>query len=171
MNVITASEARATLKQTMDTVCRDHMPTIVTRQRGEPVIMMSLADYNSMQETLYLLSSENNARRLRESGKCRLMSQKAKARNKLQAKEVALAWTDHAWQEYVNWQAQDMAIVEEINRLLEECKRDPFRGTGKPEPLRGDLSGFWSRRITREHRLVYLPEGGIIYVVQCKFHY
>jgi len=67
MNVITASEARATLKQTMDTVCRDHMPTIVTRQRGEPVIMMSLADYNSMQETLYLLSSENNARRLRES--------------------------------------------------------------------------------------------------------
>lgn len=99
------------------------------------------------------------------------MSQKAKARNKLQAKEVALAWTDHAWQEYVNWQAQDMAIVEEINRLLEECKRDPFRGTGKPEPLRGDLSGFWSRRITREHRLVYLPEDGIIYVVQCKFHY
>ena len=99
------------------------------------------------------------------------MSQKAKARNKLQAKEVALAWIDYVWQEYVNWQAQDMAIVEEINRLLEECKRDPFRGTGKPEPLRGDLTGFWSRRITREHRLVYLPEDGIIYVVQCKFHY
>jgi toxin YoeB len=94
-----------------------------------------------------------------------------KTKNKQQAKRVAVSWTDHAWDEYLEWQKQDQKIVEEINDLIEECRRDPFKGTGKPEPLKGDLSGFWSRRITKEHRLVYLPEDNTIYVVQCKWHY
>jgi len=64
MNVLTYSEARASLKQTMDDVCVHHDPTVITRQRGDHVVMMSLADYNSMQETMYLLSSTNNAQRL-----------------------------------------------------------------------------------------------------------
>ncbi len=67
MNVLTFSEARASFKQTMDDVCNDHVPTVITRQRGEDVVMMSLADYNSMQETMYLLSSPKNASRLMES--------------------------------------------------------------------------------------------------------
>ncbi|HEK1688210.1 TPA: type II toxin-antitoxin system prevent-host-death family antitoxin [Pseudomonas putida] len=67
MHVITFSQARADLKQTMDDVCRDHEPAIITRQRGEPVVMLSLEDYNGMQETLYLLSSSANAKRLRSS--------------------------------------------------------------------------------------------------------
>ncbi|MBB4861936.1 antitoxin YefM [Pseudomonas nitritireducens] len=67
MQVLTFTQARADLKQTMDDVCRDHEPAVITRQRGEPVVMMSLEDYNGMQETLYLLSSTANAKRLRES--------------------------------------------------------------------------------------------------------
>lgn len=67
MNVLTFSEARASLKQTMDDVCNDHAPTVVTRQRGEHVVIMSLADFNSMQETLYLLSTPENAKRLTDS--------------------------------------------------------------------------------------------------------
>lgn len=94
-----------------------------------------------------------------------------KAKNKQQAKSFAVSWTDNAWEEYLSWQVEDNSIVAEINGLIEECRRDPFKGTGKPEPLKGDLTGFWSRRITREHRLVYLPEDGAIYVVSCKFHY
>ena len=94
-----------------------------------------------------------------------------KTKDKARAKAFALCWTDHAWDDYLWWQEQDDRILEQINALLEECRRDPFNGTGKPEPLKGDLSGFWSRRITKEHRLVYLPEDGGIYVVQCRFHY
>jgi toxin YoeB len=94
-----------------------------------------------------------------------------KAQNKQQAKSIAISWTDIAWDEYLSWQKEDKKIVDEINGLLEECRRNPFKGTGKPEPLKGNLTGFWSRRITREHRLVYLPEGGGIYVVSCRYHY
>ncbi len=67
MNILTFSEARASFKQALDTVCRDHTPTVITRQRGEHVVLLSLDDYNSMQETLHLLGSPKNAERLRES--------------------------------------------------------------------------------------------------------
>ncbi len=98
------------------------------------------------------------------------MSTKKKS-NKSDAKDVVFSWTPIAWEDYLYWQAHDMAKVKAINKLLDECRRDPFRGTGKPEPLKGDLTGFWSRRIDREHRLVYMAEGGVIYVVQARFHY
>lgn len=94
-----------------------------------------------------------------------------KADNKRQAKASAVSWTPNAWDEYLSWQKEDLGMVDVINRLIEECLRHPFTGTGKPEPLAGDLSGFWSRRITREHRLVYLPEDKAIYVVSCRHHY
>lgn len=95
-----------------------------------------------------------------------------KAGNKRQVKEdVALTFTDIAWGEYLSWHAEDQTIGDRINDLIDECRRTPFTGTGKPEPLKGDLSGYWSRRITREHRLVYLPEDKVIYVVSCRYHY
>jgi toxin YoeB len=94
-----------------------------------------------------------------------------KVQNKKEAKKFAFAWTDIAWEDYLYWQEENPKIVDEINQLLEECRRDPFRGTGKPEPLKGDLTGYWSRRITKEHRLVYLPEDNGIYVVACRYHY
>ena len=94
-----------------------------------------------------------------------------KAGNKKQAKGFAFAWTENAWEDYLYWQKEDPKILEEINHLLEECQRHPFTGTGKPEPLRSNLTGLWSRRINKEHRLVYLPEDNAIYVVACRYHY
>lgn len=82
-----------------------------------------------------------------------------------------LSWSDNAWEDYLWWQATDSTAVEKINRLIEECLKDPFKGTGKPEPLKGDLTGFWSRRIDRQHRLVYLPDEGRIFVAACRYHY
>ena len=94
-----------------------------------------------------------------------------KSQNKKQAKSAKISFTDAAWDEYLSWQKEDQKIVDEINKLIDECQLNPFIGTGKPEPLKGNLTGFWSRRITREHRLVYLPEDGAIYVVSCRYHY
>ncbi len=94
-----------------------------------------------------------------------------KSKNKKQAKNGVVSWTPIAWDEYLLWQKENQKIVDEINNLIDECRRSPFKGTGKPEPLKGDLTGFWSRRITNEHRLVYLPEDGAIYVVSCRYHY
>ena len=73
-------------------------------------------------------------------------------------------WTENAWDEYIYWQTQD-------NTLIRECQRTPFEGTGKPEPLKANLSGFWSRRIDEKHRLVYEVTDERISIVQCWFHY
>jgi toxin YoeB len=85
------------------------------------------------------------------------------------------AFTDHGWEDYVYWQENDPDTLEKINDLIKEIKRDPFKGGGKPEPLRGNLRGYWSRRITREHRLVYRVEGKgeerTLRIVQARFHY
>lgn len=94
-----------------------------------------------------------------------------KAENKQQARTSAVSWTANAWDDYLVWQQHDAGIAKVINALIEECRRHPFTGTGKPEPLSGNLTGFWSRRITREHRLVYLAEDKTIYVVSCRYHY
>lgn len=82
-----------------------------------------------------------------------------------------LTWTPHAWEEYIDWQSFDKKIVKRINDLIKECLRTPFEGKGKPEPLKGDLSGYWSRRITEEHRLVYAVSNTEISIIQCKNHY
>jgi toxin YoeB len=88
---------------------------------------------------------------------------------------VKLVFDREAWAEYVAWQAEDAKVVARINALIGECLRDPFRGTGKPEPLRQQLSGWWSRRITGEHRLVYRVTGKgeaqALGVLSCRYHY
>lgn len=80
-----------------------------------------------------------------------------------------------AWEDYLHWQSADPKVLARINALLEECRRDPFRGTGKPEALKQNLSGWWSRRIDREHRLVYCVTGSgetqALEVAQCRYHY
>jgi toxin YoeB len=76
-----------------------------------------------------------------------------------------------AFDQYVEWQRLDRTVLTKINRLIAECQRHPFEGTGKPEPLRGDYSGWWSRRIDREHRLVYRVSGNALEIAQCRYHY
>ena len=82
-----------------------------------------------------------------------------------------IAFTNAAWQDYVWWQTQDRKTLRRINLLVEATLREPFTGIGKPEPLRENLSGYWSRRIDEFNRLVYAVEDGQIVVVACRYHY
>ena len=82
-----------------------------------------------------------------------------------------LAWTDAAWQDYTYWQTQDRKTLKRINTLITEVMRQPFEGIGKPEPLRENLSGFWSRRIDDTNRLVYAVDDGFITILSCRYHY
>ena len=82
-----------------------------------------------------------------------------------------LIWHDDAWEEYLYWYANDKKLFAKLNQLIKDVKRSPFEGLGKPEPLKGNLSGLWSRRIDQEHRLVYRVIEGDIEIAQCKGHY
>lgn len=84
---------------------------------------------------------------------------------------MKLVFSEVAWDDYLFWQAQDRRTLERINGLMKEFCRTPFAGRGKPEPLRGDLAGWWSRRIDREHRLVYRVEEGSLLIAQCRYRY
>ena len=80
-------------------------------------------------------------------------------------------WDDKAWEDYLYWQMQDRKTLKRINALINDIKRNPFEGIGKPEPLKGNLNGYWSRRIDETNRIVYFEQGGMIYVVACRGHY
>jgi toxin YoeB len=80
-------------------------------------------------------------------------------------------FTEDAWADYLYWQSQDKKTLKRINQLLQDIERNGHSGIGKPEPLRGDLSGFWSRRIDDEHRIVYRISEDRIEIIQCKGHY
>jgi toxin YoeB len=82
-----------------------------------------------------------------------------------------LAWTDEAWKDYLSWQSQDKKTLKRINKLIEAAKRQPFEGIGKPEPLKENLSGFWSRRIDAANRLVYAVGGEFLTIISCRYHY
>ena len=84
---------------------------------------------------------------------------------------MKLIWSSTSWEEYLYWQKNDKSKVKRINELLKSCMRTPFEGIGKPEALKGDLQGYWSRRITSEHRLVYKYVAGEIWVASCRYHY
>lgn len=82
-----------------------------------------------------------------------------------------LSFTNEAWEDYLYWQSFDKKILKKINTLIKDIKREPFDGIGKPEPLKHELRGYWSRRITDEHRLVYGVENDGIVVIACRYHY
>jgi toxin YoeB len=82
-----------------------------------------------------------------------------------------ICFRDRAWSDYLHWQQTDRKVVKRINALIRDIARDPFSGLGKPEPLKHDLAGLWSRRIDAEHRLVYTFVDGELIIVQCRYHY
>jgi toxin YoeB len=84
---------------------------------------------------------------------------------------VKIVFSAQAWEEYVHWQQTDKRILKRVNALIREVCRDPHRGSGKPEPLRHSLAGWWSRRINEEHRIVYRVEGDTILIAQVRYHY
>jgi toxin YoeB len=88
---------------------------------------------------------------------------------------MKLLWSETAWEDYLYWQQSDCDILRRINALVQEIRHNPFNGIGKPEPLRGDLAGWWSRRITGDHRIVYRVRGSNdeqrLEIVACRYHY
>lgn len=88
---------------------------------------------------------------------------------------MLLAWQGRGWSDYLYWQEHDKKMLARVNELLRDTMRHPFEGLGKPEPLRGQMKGAWSRRISQEHRLIYYVEGQgerqILIILQCRFHY
>lgn len=84
---------------------------------------------------------------------------------------MLIVFENLAWEDYLFWQKTDKKILQRINKLITETKRDPFQGLGKPEPLKYELSGAWSRRINSEHRLVYKLYNETLVILQCRYHY
>ena len=82
-----------------------------------------------------------------------------------------ISFEESAFSDYLQWAGENKKIFDRINALINEISRDPFRGTGKPEPLKGDWAGYWSRRITQEHRLIYRVFPDHIVIASCKYHY
>jgi len=82
-----------------------------------------------------------------------------------------IAFSSRGWEEYQYWLSHDPKIFKRLQRLIRETLRDPFGGSGKPEPLRNNLRGYWSKRITREHRLVYKVENNMLVIISCRYHY
>ncbi|HQV22028.1 MAG: Txe/YoeB family addiction module toxin [Moraxellaceae bacterium] len=84
---------------------------------------------------------------------------------------MMLAWAATAWEDYLYWQQQDKQMLKRINLLIKDIQRQPFVGIGDPEPLRHNWSGYWSRRIDKEHRLVYKATDELLIIAQCRYHY
>ena len=84
---------------------------------------------------------------------------------------MRIIFLDQAWEDYLYWQSIDKSMLKKINSLVKEIERTPFNGSGKPEPLKYNLTGLWSRRITLEHRLVYKIDNEAIIIHQCRYHY
>ena len=84
---------------------------------------------------------------------------------------MRITFSKNSWEDYISWQREDKKLLKKINQLIKEIQRTPFEGIGNPEPLKYDLAGFWSRRIDREHRLVYQVFENEILIYSCKFHY
>ncbi len=84
---------------------------------------------------------------------------------------MKVTFTPKGWDDYTHWLVADRAMLKRINRLVDDARRDPFAGLGKPEPLRHALAGAWSRRISEEHRLVHLVEDGQVVILQARYHY
>jgi toxin YoeB len=84
---------------------------------------------------------------------------------------MRITFSKNSWEDYISWQSEDKKILKKINDLIKDIQRTPYEGLGKPEPLKYDLAGFWSRRIDREHRLVYQVICKDILIYSCRYHY
>jgi len=84
---------------------------------------------------------------------------------------MRITFSQNAWEDYISWQSEDKKILRKINALIKEIQRNPYEGIGKPEPLKYDLSGLWSRRMERDHRLVYQVIKNELYIFSCRYHY
>ncbi len=84
---------------------------------------------------------------------------------------MRITFSKNAWDDYLSWQSEDKKMLKKINELIKDIQRNPFTGIGKPEPLKFDLAGYWSRRIDREHRIVYQVINNDLLIYSCRYHY
>ena len=84
---------------------------------------------------------------------------------------MKLSWSDEAWEDYLYWHENNKNLFKRANTLIKDIKRHPFEGIGDPEPLRHNWTGYWSRRLNQEHRLVYKVKDDELYIAQCRYHY
>ena len=84
---------------------------------------------------------------------------------------MELVWQTNAWEDYCHWRKQDKKTLERVNELIKDCLRSPYKGIGKPEPLKGNYAGCWSRRISQEHRLIYNMNERRLHILQCRYQY
>jgi toxin YoeB len=138
MDTVSYTTLRQNLSSIMEKITKNREVISITRKGHESMVMMTESDYNSVQETLYLLSSRKNAERLEESFE--------------QAES-------------------NVKVYNRLKDIIRNIAISPYEGVGKPEPLKYSLSGKWSRRLTKEHRLVYELKDKEIIIYQCRFHY
>ena len=171
MKTMSYTESRAHYAEVLDAVVNDREEVVITRAGHEPVVIVSLDDYESLRETAYLMRSPANARRLLDAME-RLEAGRGQAsRSASRPSDVLLVWDENAWDDYLWWQAQDRKVLKRINGLLVDIQRNGNEGIGKPEALKHDFAGYWSRRITDEHRLVYKITSDEVRIAACRYHY
>ena len=169
MLVTNISDFRNDIKSYLDKVAKNFETLIINRGKNENIVIMSLDEYNSLIATNHELSSRRNEKRL-DSAIEKLKNKKS-FKKKLIEEEMKYIFVDESWEDYLYWQHTDKKKLKKINELLKDISRTPFEGIGKPEPLKHKYSGFWSRRIDDEHRLIYKYENGEIQIAKCRFHY
>ena len=161
MLAVNYTNLRDNMKTYMDRVTDDYETMIVTRKDNKNVVMLSEETYNNLMENVYVMGNKANYDWLMES-KAQLEKGKSSVHN---------LFTDNGWKDYVYWKTEDRKTLKKINRLIEDICRNGNEGIGKPEPLTGNLAGFWSRRINDKDRLIYKIDDENIYVLACRYHY
>jgi toxin YoeB len=171
MGHITATELTRRLDEYVERVASGHDELVITREDRPAVVMLRLADYESLKETLHLLSSRTNAERLRRS----IVELDAGAEPNARCSKNEADLLDRCVDGLPQLAANRSRHPQADQCFVREISRDPFRGTRKPEPLRGELSRWWPRRVTGEHRLVYrvtgTGEAQSLEIASCSHHY
>jgi toxin YoeB len=153
MEALTYTTARQNLARTMDKVCDDLAPVIITRKKHRSVVMMSLEEYNgfSVQFMELIRVAVRKGSSLKENRK--------------------IVFSTEAWEDYQYWQKNNSKILKRISSLIRESLQTPANGLGIPEPLKNVLSGYWSRRIDHTHRMVYRLHNENLEIIQLRYHY
>jgi toxin YoeB len=165
---ITASEARKGLFPLIKKVNEDHDAIEIVSRHGN-AFLVSAEDYAALREGAYLLRSPRLRERLERHKHRRACP--ARPRRGGRQHPVRLVFEDQGWEDYTSWLKTDRKMLARINKLIEDVRRDPFTGIGKPEPLKYHLPGAWSRRIDDEHRLVYIVTEAEIIILAARYHY
>ena len=171
MLAVNYSTIRENLKAYCDRVTDNNETVIVTRKGEKNVVIISLEEWNELQRAARnaeYLAKLNRA--VADLGSGRVVT-KTLDEFGCDGGMNNIIFAPVAWDEYLYWQMQDKKTLRRINQLLRDIARDPFGGIGKPEPLKGDYAGFWSRRIDDSNRLIYRINDGILEILSCKGHY